>query len=315
MKKILVTGAAGTLGIQVLRYLLIEGKYEITALDLKNAHTYNRLKKYRKRINIVFGDVNDTVLMDYLVKTHDYIIHLAGIMPPFADVKEDLCRIVDYDGTKNIIDSIVNYNPKCFLIYVSSTTIYNNKDNASVKNKINIDPIDYYTSIKYSVEKLIKDSIKNYTIIRVPLVLCNVAKENFMYNVPINSKIETITSYDAGYALAMSVEHKKELNKKIFNLGGGEKCRTTYKELLIKILKTYGISFKYILAFFLADKNFYSNYYDDSDELEKILMFRKDSLAVYYNYLDEKYSGIRRFIPRLLAKPIVKIIEKRRKDI
>ena len=39
MKKILVTGAAGTVGINVLKFLLSEGKYEITALDLKNKKT------------------------------------------------------------------------------------------------------------------------------------------------------------------------------------------------------------------------------------------------------------------------------------
>ena len=36
MKKVLVTGAAGSIGLQVIKYLLSEGKYEITALDLKS---------------------------------------------------------------------------------------------------------------------------------------------------------------------------------------------------------------------------------------------------------------------------------------
>jgi len=30
MKKVLITGAAGTVGLQVIRFLLSEGKYEIT---------------------------------------------------------------------------------------------------------------------------------------------------------------------------------------------------------------------------------------------------------------------------------------------
>jgi nucleoside-diphosphate-sugar epimerase len=40
MKKVLVTGAAGTIGINVIKYLLSEGKYEITAVDLKNRGNY-----------------------------------------------------------------------------------------------------------------------------------------------------------------------------------------------------------------------------------------------------------------------------------
>ena len=35
MKKVLVTGAAGVIGQKVIKYLLSEGKYEITALDLR----------------------------------------------------------------------------------------------------------------------------------------------------------------------------------------------------------------------------------------------------------------------------------------
>ena len=54
MKKILVTGAAGTVGLQVIRFLLSEGKYEITALELRNRMAYKRLKAFRKRINIDF---------------------------------------------------------------------------------------------------------------------------------------------------------------------------------------------------------------------------------------------------------------------
>ena len=35
MKKILVVGAAGSIGVHTVKYLLSEGKYEITILDLK----------------------------------------------------------------------------------------------------------------------------------------------------------------------------------------------------------------------------------------------------------------------------------------
>ena len=53
MKKVLVTGAGGSVGIGVIKYLLSEGKYEITALDLRNKNSQKRLKKYRRRINLI----------------------------------------------------------------------------------------------------------------------------------------------------------------------------------------------------------------------------------------------------------------------
>ena len=50
MKKVLVVGAAGAVGIHTVKYLLSEGKYEITILDLKNKKSFNRLKRFRKRV-------------------------------------------------------------------------------------------------------------------------------------------------------------------------------------------------------------------------------------------------------------------------
>ena len=52
MKKILVTGAAGAVGLHLIKYLLAEGKYEVTALDLKNKKVYKRLKRLDSSLNI-----------------------------------------------------------------------------------------------------------------------------------------------------------------------------------------------------------------------------------------------------------------------
>ena len=118
MKKILITGAAGTIGIKTIKYLLSEGKYEITALDLRNRNNQAILRKYRRRINIIYGDINDAVLIEALVKDHDYIIHLASVMPPIADIKSNLSDAIEYRGTENIVKAIDFYNPNCFFIYV-----------------------------------------------------------------------------------------------------------------------------------------------------------------------------------------------------
>ena len=65
MKKVLVTGASGSIGLKVIKYLLSEGKYEITALDLRNKGNQKRLKKYRRRINIIYGDINERPRLYY----------------------------------------------------------------------------------------------------------------------------------------------------------------------------------------------------------------------------------------------------------
>ena len=303
MKKVLVTGAGGAIGIQVIKYLLSEGKYEITALDLRNKTSQKRLRKYRRRINLIYGDMNDTILMDALVKDHDYIIHLAGIMPPLADIKKNICEEIDYKGTETLIKSLNMYNPKATLIYASSTTIYGNQQEATVKTKSNLTFLDYYSLTKLKVEKLIERKVENYIIFRLPLVLTNPKSGAFMYNVKLNNMVEAITDNDAGYLFASSLNHTKKLNKKIWNATGGEMTTDTYRNILINILKIYGLSTKYLLNVLFVDKNFYTHTYQDNQELEKIVEFRSDSLSSYYMRLKRQVRG--RKIAKLLAKPII----------
>ena len=309
MKKILVTGAGGTIGLQVIRFLLSEGKYEITALDLKGLNVYRRLKPFRKRINIVYGDVNDNAIVDALVKDHDVVIHLAGVLPPLANVHEDLTKVVDYNGTQTIVNSIKRYNPECFLLYASSTSIYGKQEdykNIDKKTKFETDEYDFYSKYKIECEKYIKSNIKNYSIFRLAYVLCDPGEETLIYNVPLDCDMEVVSAEDAGYAFVCAIDFQKKLNKKIYNVSGGEKFRTTYKEYVQKVFKSYGLSFKFIASWLMAEKNYCGGYYIDGNELEEILHFRSKNLSVYYNNTLLKYKKkITRFIPRLLALPFV----------
>lgn len=303
MKKVLVTGAAGSIGLIVLKYLLSEGKYEITALDLKNKKTQKNLKKYRKRINIIYGDINDTLLIEALIKDHDYVIHLAGIMPPFAEFSKKSGEIVDYYGTENLIKAINYYNSDCFMIYASTTCLYDNSLSASVKEKVNIENISNYSFNKFNVENLIKKKLKNYCILRLPMILNNFKDEPFMLNVKKNSIVEVTTNFDAAYAFVKAIDYTKELNKKIFNVGMGESGRIKYDIILKKLLINYGLSIKYIASRIFLEKDYKSPVLIDSDGLENIIHYRNDSLYNYFNRLKRK--GKNRKIQKFLARPLI----------
>ena len=303
MKKVLVTGAAGSIGSLVIKFLLSEGKYEITALDLKNKKTQKKLKKYQRRINIIFGDVNDSLLMEALVRDHDYIIHLATIMPPLGDFSRRAGEIVEYSGTENIVKAINYYNKNCYLIYGSSTSMYNDSLSVTVKDKINENNLTNYNFNKYNTENLIRKKLRNYTILRLPLILNDIKEDPFMYNIKKNLIVEVTTNYDAAYAFVKAIDYKKELNKKIFNVGLGEEGRIKYDDILKKILKNYGISFKYILSRIFLEKNYKSPILTDSDEIEKIIHYQSDSLYNYFKRL--KQRGKKRKVQKFLAKPIL----------
>jgi nucleoside-diphosphate-sugar epimerase len=308
MKRVLVTGAGGMVGYQVIRFLLSEGKYDITVLDLKTKLIYKKLKNFRKRVNIVYGDVNDIPLVDSLVKDSDVVIHLAGIIPPMANLRDDLCEQMDYGGTKTICNAIKRYNPDCHLLYASSTSVYgkhDEKEKIIVKSELEYDSFDYYSKYKVKCEEYIRDAIKNYTIFRLAYVLGDPKKDAIIYNVNMDSNLETISAEDAGYAFVCSIDNLKSINGKTYNLSGGDKFRTKYSEFIVNILRYYGLSFRFLGVWLFSEKNYYGGYYEDGDKLEEILNFRSKNLSVYYETLEKYKSKLSRKIPRLLAIPFI----------
>lgn len=309
MKKVLITGAAGSIGFSLIKYLLAEGKYEITALDLKNKKVYQRLRRYRKRVNIVYGDILDRSLVESLVKENDIVIHLSSCLPPLAEYKKDISNIVEYNGTENIVRAINYYNPKCYLIYASTTSLYNENE-GNITNKIKLNDYDYFNHAKYDAEKLIAKKIKNNTIVRVPLVLTDLRKDSFIYNLKLNDYIECITKEDAAYAFCSLIDKKEFLNKKVINIGGGATCRCTYRELLNNILRYHGLSVNMLLTILFIAKNYKSPALSDSDSSDKILNYRNDSLQSYF--MRQKRRSKKRKFQILIGKPFIYFLKERK---
>jgi nucleoside-diphosphate-sugar epimerase len=306
MKKVLITGAAGTIGRNVIKYLLSEGKYEITALDLKTSCNKRYLNRYRKRINIVYGDINDSILMESLLKEMNYVIHLVSSNINIANLNNNLAYEVEFKGTENIVRILNFYNPNCHLLYASSASIYGkqDKDYVTTSTKPNLDDSDLYSNYKLEAENVIRRKLTNYSIYRLPVVLCNPIKENYIFSYDNNAKIETITDVDVAYMFSRAIDKINLVNKKIFNVGGGENCRTTGKELNNLMLKNFGMNNKYFSSRLFFDKNFYSYYFKDSDKLEDLLSFRNDSISSYFLRIKRRKKKYK--VRKFFAKPFIK---------
>ena len=314
MKKCLITGAAGSVGLKLITKLLQEEAYEITAIDLKSPKAQKKLNKFKNKINIVYADINDEAIINALVKDHDIIFHLAGILPPMSEMHSSLANIVDYSGSKNIIDAIKELNPKAYLIFPSTTALYgDNKEIVNVDSEVNILSKDIYSQIKLKIEDYIKNNISNYTIYRIPLILEKGNLDNIMYNIKIDTNMEIITNTLVANALVKTIKNQKKLNKKTYILSGGEKYQTTSNELFIHILKVKGISARYLLMRHFIPQNFYSHYYEDSNKLNEILDFQKGSINDVYKSYDRLKKFLRCF-NRLLAYYSIRKLSKGKKD-
>ncbi len=301
MKKVLVIGAAGTVGLELLKHLLTEGKYNITALDLKNSNVHNKLKKYKKRMNIIYADACDRILIESVVKDHDYIINLATVLPPFGLIKKTLTKTIEFDIVENLCRAISYYNPNCHLVEASSTSLYASSDKLKkVTSEIKIDKYDYYSMFKNKAEKLIREKVKKYTIVRVPLVLDNDPDKPFILGVKEGENFSCITKKDAAYAFCKVLEHLDELNKKEINIAGAEEFNLPYKELYNKLIKYRGIGMDMLFQTLFFEKKYKSPVCEDVSKFNDILDYQTDNLENYFSRL--KYSSRHRKLQLLLGK-------------
>ncbi|MBT3451153.1 NAD-dependent epimerase/dehydratase family protein [archaeon] len=152
MKKIVITGATGLVGFNLLS--IIDGdKYNIIAID-KNKNNLKLGKKLFPKVNFVHADLSeiDDSWID-LIKESDCVISLhAQISSPQKDpyIKNNV------GATKNLI-KVCEKNKVNNFIYFSSSVVISVAD-------------DHYTNTKRDGENLVKNSNLNYTILRPPLM-------------------------------------------------------------------------------------------------------------------------------------------------
>ncbi len=300
MKKILVTGAAGIIGMEVIKYLLSEGKYEVTAIDFKNSRVHAKFRKYKKRVNVIYGDVSNRMLMESLVKDHDVVIHLASVLPPLASINKELSEEVIYKTTDNLVRAINYYNPDCHFIYASTTSVYGDKNDVSSKSKVSVKASEYYASDKLKVEKIIHEKLKRYTIVRVPLVISSNIYDNFIYSVPKNNIVSMISSIDAGYAFVKIIDKLKMLNRKTINISGDSEFTMKYMDVLRFIVRYRGLSYKLLFSDMLLSKNYYSPLCTDTEKYNDYINYRIDNFDNLKNRLI--YNSRRKYFSKFFGK-------------
>ncbi len=122
-----VTGAAGCIGVWVLKNLIREGT-PVTVLDLDTSHRRLPLvlsKDEIGRIEFRHGDVSDYSTVENAIiscgATH--IIHLAALQLPFCKADPVSGARVNVVGTVNIFEAAKRFGIKN-LVYASSTAVY-----------------------------------------------------------------------------------------------------------------------------------------------------------------------------------------------
>jgi nucleoside-diphosphate-sugar epimerase len=311
MKTVLLTGATGNVGFETLKILLHNNnKYIIKAFEIETPKTKRLLNPYKNQVELVWGDITNRETVEKAVKDCEIIIHTAALIPPVADEFPERAEKINTGGTKNIVDAINKINPNIFLIYTSSISVYGDRvenPEITVFDKLNPSPHDFYAVTKIIAENYIKLNTINFTIFRLTAVFSPKMKPDpLMFHMPLNTQLEIVTAKDTARALVLAIEKKEYLNERIFNLGGGEMCRISYKDFLNENFKIFGLHKLDFPDNAFAEKNFHCGIYKDSHVLNRLLHFQTDTLEDHFRSVHKNTFFIKKLVTKILSKPIKK---------
>lgn len=129
--KILVTGAAGFIGAQLMDRLKMRSASMILGIDNFNDHLYSPELKYDRcahfGINVKYCDIRNYYhFEEHLIKFRPtHIIHLAalaGVRDSFGKEKEYHSNNID--GTQQLIELCKKHIPNVKIIYASTSSVY-----------------------------------------------------------------------------------------------------------------------------------------------------------------------------------------------
>ena len=107
METILLTGAAGSVGLEALQELVRrKDRYTIRALERRSPRTEKILRPFRRMVEIHWADLTDRNSLESSVQNVDGVIHLAAIIPPLA-VKGPTLTIRKFPAQRLTMDDLV----------------------------------------------------------------------------------------------------------------------------------------------------------------------------------------------------------------
>lgn len=313
-KRILLTGASGTVGFEVLKQLYaLKENFEITVFDVNSKKTRKKFNPYAKEVRIIYGNITKPDDLKNICFDKDVVIHLAAIIPPLADEKPELAYQVNTIGTEQLIRCLEQHSPNVFFLYSSSISVYGDRiQNPWITTRDALKPSegDAYAITKIAAEKIVQNCKLDWSIFRLSAIMGGHKISKLMFHQPLNTSLEIATPEDAARAFVNAIFKQEQVSKKIFNLGGGEKCRISYSDLLKRSFKIFGLGEFDFPPNTFADKNFHCGYYKDGNELNSILNFTNDTLDSYFEKEQSKISSFRKILTGIFKKPIKNYLKK-----
>ncbi len=156
-KNILVLGAAGFLGSNMIRRVLLEDNVSVTAVDSLDPDLYSSMDNLNgvlDKITFLQKDVTNPKVLREIIPNHDIIFccaaqtsHLRSVQDPLYDAK------VNCIGILMLLEAVRTLNPEATVVYPSTSTIVGKAFSDVIDENHRERPLDIYSANKAAADK------------------------------------------------------------------------------------------------------------------------------------------------------------------
>ena len=323
MKTVFITGAGGGMGYESFRLMKEDAgkRYNLVVLVRDSDKNRKLFERYigTEGIFIKFGDLLNREDVEDCVRRSDLCLHIAALVSPQADYDPAGAMKNNLGSTRNIIEAVKRQGKADTYKFVYIGTVAETGDRmppihwGRVGDPIKPSMFDYYAVSKVAAERAVIESGLRYwvSLRQTGIIGPAMAKihDAIQFHNCLDNVLEYVSDRDSGRAMrnlcAFDADGtlEEEFWGHIYNIGGGESCRTDTYSMYKRLYGEFGIRNvdSVIDTKYYATRNFHGQYYLDSDRLENYLHFRNDSME-YYIETQLKQLGPAVYGTRLLCR-------------
>lgn len=292
MKRVVVTGACGNIGANVVDLLLTRG-YAVCAVDLDTHRSRRAVSRWRGATEMRFGSVCEEAFLRSAVIDADHVIHLAAMVPPKTDVDQAAGYAVNVVATRNLLRACETARRRPRVTFTSTAAIWGR--NAEVDHPRRADepvfPSDNYSRQKAECEEMLRASDLETSIFRIAMTppVEPSALSPFVFDMHADMRVEFTHPKDQALAIVNSLPLDEVVGRTLC-LGGGARNRFRYREFMNMAFSAMGFPPLPREAF--GDALFLTDWVD-SEQSQAILDYQRRTADDYFREMSAQLGPAR----------------------
>jgi nucleoside-diphosphate-sugar epimerase len=294
-RRVFLTGATGNWGRHVARELAARAdRFDVVALVLPAQRDGAAAAELAAMANvrIVWGDLTDAAAVAACAHGSDAVLHLGAVVSPLADDHPQLAWRVNVQSARNIVRAVrAQPDPAATSVIMIGSIAQTGSRNpphhwGRVGDPVRVSRYDEYGQSKVAAERVLIDgglprwvSLRQTAIFHSGLLE---VRDPIVTHTPLGGVLEWVSAQDAARLAVDLCEDgvPDELWGGVYNVGGGEEWRLTNWELLTRVAGAVGVRDvrRWWERNWFATRNFHGHWFTDSDRLDALVPFRRDSV-------------------------------------